>query len=164
MDGSCRSGDAPPERHELQRMTAMWRNYWTVAVRALAKSKTYSIINIAGLAIGMAACIMILLYVRYERSYDSWVPDVKDTYQVQTWTPHPQDGEPTFAQVSAYVAKDRIQKDFPQVLASSFVVYGGPVFYKDGQASPTDDYLYTDNDFLKVVNLPLEAGSTLTAA
>jgi hypothetical protein len=38
----------------------MWRNYWTVAVRALAKSKTYSIINIAGLAIGMAACIMIL--------------------------------------------------------------------------------------------------------
>ena len=32
----------------------MWRNYWTVAVRALAKSKTYSVINIAGLAIGMA--------------------------------------------------------------------------------------------------------------
>jgi putative ABC transport system permease protein len=43
----------------------MWRNYWTVAVRALAKSKTYSIINIAGLAIGMAACVMILLYIRY---------------------------------------------------------------------------------------------------
>ena len=45
----------------------MWRNYWTVAVRALAKSRTYSIINIAGLAIGMAACVLILLYVRYER-------------------------------------------------------------------------------------------------
>ena len=33
----------------------MWRNYWTVAVRALAKSRTYSIINIAGLAIGASA-------------------------------------------------------------------------------------------------------------
>jgi putative ABC transport system permease protein len=142
----------------------MWRNYWTVAVRALAKNRTYSIINIAGLAIGMAACIMILLYVRYEQSYDGWIPNVENTYQVQTWTPHPQDGEPTFAQVTAYVAKDRIQKDFPQVLGSTFVVYGGPVFYKDGQASPTDDYLYTDNDFLKVVNLPLAAGSTLGAA
>jgi putative ABC transport system permease protein len=142
----------------------MWRNYWTVAVRALAKNKTYSIINIAGLAIGMAACIMILLYVRYEQSYDSWVPGAENVYEVQTWTPHPQDGDPTFAQVSAYVAKDLIQKDFPQVLASTFVVHGGPVFYSDGQASPTEDYLYTDNDFLKVVNLPLAAGSTLGAA
>ena len=72
----------------------MWRNYWTVAVRALAKSKTYSVINIAGLAIGMAACIMILLYINYERSYDSWIPDVENTYQLQAWYPHPQDGEP----------------------------------------------------------------------
>ena len=72
----------------------MWRNYWTVAVRALAKSRTYSIINIAGLAIGMAACMMILLYIRYEQSYDSWLPDVENTYQFQAWYPHPQDGEP----------------------------------------------------------------------
>ncbi len=75
----------------------MWRNYWTVAVRALAKNQTYSIINIAGLAIGMAACIMILLYVRYEQSYDNWLPDVENTYQLQAWYPHPQDGEPIFS-------------------------------------------------------------------
>ena len=73
----------------------MWRNYWTVAVRALAKSRTYSIINIAGLAIGMAACIMILLYIHYEQSYDKWLPDVENTYQFQAWYPHPKDGEPT---------------------------------------------------------------------
>jgi len=142
----------------------MWRNYWTVAVRALVKNRTYSFINIVGLAIGMAACIMILLYVRYEQSYDSWVPDAQNTYQVQTWNPHPQDGEPIFLQVSAYVAKDLIQKDFPQVIGATFVVDGRPAFYKDGQASPSGDYLYTDNDFLKVVNLPLVAGSTLNAA
>ena len=75
----------------------MWRNYWTVAVRALAKSKTYSIINIAGLAIGMAACILILLYIQYEQSYDKWLPDVENTYQFQAWYPHPTDGEPTFS-------------------------------------------------------------------
>ena len=93
----------------------MWRNYWTVAVRALAKSKTYSVINIAGLAIGMAACIMILLYIHYEQSYDSWLPDVENTYQLQAWYPHPADGEPHFSQMSAFVTKDRIKKDFPQV-------------------------------------------------
>jgi putative ABC transport system permease protein len=141
----------------------MWRNYWTVAVRALAKSKTYSIINIAGLAIGMAACIMILLYINYERSYDKWLPDVENTYQFQAWYPHPEDGPPGFLQMAAFVTKDRVKKDFPQVERAVYVQGAAPVYIQDGQASPTKDYLYADDDFLKVVNLPLIAGSTLTA-
>ena len=44
----------------------MWRNYFNVGVRALVKNKTYAFINIFGLAIGLAACLMLLLYVRYE--------------------------------------------------------------------------------------------------
>ena len=142
----------------------MWRNYWTVAVRALAKNKTYSIINIAGLAIGMAACIMILLYIRYEQSYDNWLPDVENTYQLQTWYPHPQDGEPIFLQMSAYVTKDRIKKDFPQVESAVYALGSEPVFFKDGQASPTKNYLIADDDFLKVVNLPLLPARRFRAA
>jgi putative ABC transport system permease protein len=142
----------------------MWRNYWTVAVRALAKSKTYSVINIAGLAIGMAACIMILLYINYEQSYDKWLPDVENTYELQTWLPHPQDGEPAFMQMAAYVTKDAIRKDFPQVTGAVYALATNPVFLKDGQASPTKNYLVSDDDFLKVVNLPLLSGTTLAAA
>ena len=78
----------------------MWRNYWTVAVRALAKNRTYSIINIVGLAIGMAACVLILLYIRYEKSYDKWIPDVENTYELQSWYPHPKDQPPGFFQMS----------------------------------------------------------------
>ena len=141
----------------------MWRNYWTVAVRALAKSKTYSIINIAGLAIGMAACIMILLYIRYEQSYDRWIPDSENSYQFQAWYPNPDDGEPGFFQMASYVTKDRIKKDFPQVERAAYFQNTGPVFFKDGQATETEDYFYTDDDFLKVVNLPLVRGTTLTA-
>jgi len=142
----------------------MWQNYWTVAVRALAKSRTYSIINIAGLAIGMAACVMILLYIRYEKSYDSWLPDVDNTYQLQAWYPHPKDNEPIFLQMSAYVSKEAIKKDFPQVTNAVYALSSEPVLYKDGQASPTKNYLISDDDFLKVVNIPLVAGSTLPAA
>jgi len=142
----------------------MWRNYWTVAVRALAKSKTYSVINIAGLAIGMAACIMILLYINYERSYDKWLPDVQNTYQVQTWSPHPSDGEPFFSQMAPFITKDRIKKDFPQVTSAVYALSTAPVFIKDGQASPTKDYVIADDDFLKVVNLPMIAGSGASAA
>ena len=141
----------------------MWRNYWTVAVRALAKSRAYSIINIAGLAIGMAACIMILLYIRYEQSYDKWLPDVANTYQLQSWYPHPKDGEPLFSQMTTYVSKDRMKKDFPQIAAGVYALSSEPVFIKDGQASPTKDYLLVDDDFLKVVNLPLISGTSTTA-
>ena len=142
----------------------MWRNYWTVAVRALAKSRTYSIINIAGLAIGMAACILILLYIRYERSYESWLPDAENTYQFQTFASDPDTGEDFKMQMASFTTRDRIEKDFPQVENAAYLLGSAPVFVKDGQASATEDYKYTDEDFLKVVNLPLVAGTGLNAA
>ena len=141
----------------------MWRNYWTVAVRALAKSKTYSLINIVGLAIGMAACILILLYVRYERSYDRWLPNAENTYQLQAWYPNPKNGIPNFGQMSAYVTKDRIKKDFPQVERAEYLGSSSPVILKDGQASIAQDYGMADGDFLQVVRLPMLSGTTLTA-
>lgn len=50
----------------------MIKNYFKIAWRNLWKNKVYSFINIAGLAIGMAACIIILLFVTYEKSFDSF--------------------------------------------------------------------------------------------
>ena len=141
----------------------MWRNYWTVAVRALAKSKTYSVINIAGLAIGMAACVMILLYIHYEQSYDSWLPDAQNTYQLEAWYPHPHDGDPTFMQMSAYVSKTAAKKDFPQIEHAVYVQDNEPVLVQDGQASATKNWYFADDDFLKVVSLPLIAGTSLVA-
>ena len=141
----------------------MWRNYWTVAVRALAKSKTYSVINIAGLAIGMAACIMILLYIRYEQSYDGWVPDAENTYQFQTYGKNPDDGQEFNFRMASYVTKDRMKKDFPQIVAAAYIQDNEPVVLKDGQASAAEDFMFTDDDFLKVVSLPLVAGTTLTS-
>ncbi|HET9334878.1 MAG TPA: ABC transporter permease, partial [Sphingomicrobium sp.] len=142
----------------------MWRNYWTVAVRALAKSKTYSIINVAGLAIGMAACIMILLYIRYEQSYDEWLPDAENTYQLQAWYPNPSSGIPILSQMSAYVTKDRIKKDFPQVERVGYALGTSPVVLEDGQASMAEDYVIADDDLLKVIKLPMIAGTGLPAA
>ncbi len=48
----------------------MYKNYIKIALRNIQKYKGYSFINILGLAIGMAACVLILLFVRYELSYD----------------------------------------------------------------------------------------------
>lgn len=53
----------------------MYKNYLKIAFRNMLKSKVYSIINIAGLAIGMAATILILLFVQHELSYDKYLKD-----------------------------------------------------------------------------------------
>jgi putative ABC transport system permease protein len=112
----------------------------------------------------MAACVMILLYVRYERSYDAWLPDAENTYQFQSWYPHPDSGDPMFFQMTPYVAMGAIKKDFPQVERIGYALSSSPVILKDGQASTADDYVFTDDDFLKTVRLPLVSGTTLPAA
>ena len=137
----------------------MWRNYMTVGVRALAKSRTYAFINILGLAIGMAACLMILLYVRYEMSYDKWIPDSDRIYQIQSWYKSSETGEEAQLQMTPYASGTAIRKDFPQVERQVYVWNNNPVFTKDGQASSTEDFLFVDNDFLSVVPLPLIRGS-----
>src|SRR5688572_17403657 len=71
----------------------MWRNYMTVGVRALVKNKTYAFINIFGLGVGLAACLMLLIYVRYETSYDEWLPNSANTYQFQSHYQSKQTGE-----------------------------------------------------------------------
>ena len=48
----------------------MLKNYLKIALRNILKYKGYSLINILGLAIGMACCMVILLYVRHELSFD----------------------------------------------------------------------------------------------
>jgi putative ABC transport system permease protein len=137
----------------------MWKNYFTVGIRALAKNRTYAFINVFGLAIGMAACLMILLFVRYEMSYDKWIPGAKDTYQFQSWYKSSETGQEAQLQMTPYRAGEALKKDFPQVERAVYAWDNGPVFFKDGQASKTEHYLYATDNFLDVVDLPLAAGS-----
>ena len=53
----------------------MLRNYLTIAIRNMLRHKLYSFINIGGLTIGLAACLLIYLFVQNELSYDKWIPD-----------------------------------------------------------------------------------------
>ena len=137
----------------------MWRNYLAVGLRAMAKNKAYAFINIFGLAVGMAACLTLLLYVRYEMSYDKWLPDADRTYQVQTWFPNPDNGQPGFLQMTNYIAGPAMAKDFPQIERQVYVLPSVPVFVKDGQPSPTEDYWYVGDNILDVLRFPMIAGT-----
>ena len=59
----------------------MWNNFFTVAFRSLHKSKTYSAINILGLAAGLACAILLFSYISYLKSFDSQHPDAHLIYK-----------------------------------------------------------------------------------
>ena len=61
----------------------MFRNYLVTALRNIARHKLYSFINIAGLAVGLACVIFVILFIRDELSYDKWIPDTQNLYRVE---------------------------------------------------------------------------------
>jgi putative ABC transport system permease protein len=137
----------------------MLRNYFTVGLRSLFKNRVYALVNILGLAIGMAACLMILLFVRYELSFDRWIPGAEHSYQFQAWYNGKDTGQPNYLQMTAYVAGKAFKKDFPEVEKEVFALGSSPAIVKDGQASSTDDYLVADGNLLDVIDLPVARGS-----
>ena len=60
----------------------MFRNYFKTTLRNLWKNKTYSFLNIFGLAVGTLCCVYILLYISDQYSYDKHHKDVQDIYRV----------------------------------------------------------------------------------
>ena len=141
----------------------MWRNYFTVGVRALVKNKTYAFINIAGLAIGLAACLLLLVYVRYETSYDAWLPGAENAYQLQILGSDPETGEDRSLQQTQFVAGAALAKDFPQVAAKVYVAPSRVVALKAGEPIALEDGLAADGPFFDVLPLPLLRGDPRTA-
>jgi len=62
----------------------MFKNYLHIALRNIKKHKGYSLINILGLAIGMACCILIFSYVLYELSYDKYHENASRIYRLKS--------------------------------------------------------------------------------
>src|SRR3546814_21117818 len=87
----------------------------------------------------------ILLYVRYERSYDTWSPDADRVYQIQSWYKSSETGEEAQLQMTPYAAGAAIKKDFPQVESQVYLLNNNPVFLKDGEATSSEDFLFTED-------------------
>jgi putative ABC transport system permease protein len=62
----------------------MFKNYLVIAFRNIVRHKLYSFINIAGLAIGLACAILIVLFIRDQTSYDRWLPGTENLYRLES--------------------------------------------------------------------------------
>ena len=143
----------------------MWRNYLTVAIRALIKNRTYAFINIFGLTIGLAACLAVLLYIRYELSYDSWLADADRTFQLQQWvvsTDDPALEVPFGTQMTSYVSGQRLRQ-FPQVEKAVYVGRQQPVILQDGRGTLSEDFVFVDGPLFDVLGVPFVRGDRRTA-
>jgi putative ABC transport system permease protein len=139
----------------------MWRNYLMVGLRSLTKNKAYAVINLFGLALGLAACLLILLYVRYETSYDTWLPDSDRIYQVQaTWHEPGQPVSPS--QSSPFPVRETIGSGFPQIEAVTVALPGRLQIIRDGQPLYVDE-LYVDPAFFDIFQLEFVRGSAKSA-
>jgi putative ABC transport system permease protein len=71
-------------RFALSKETTMFKNYLKIAIRSLLRHKAYSLINIAGLAVGMACCMVLLLFIQHEFSYDRHHRHAQQIYRMHT--------------------------------------------------------------------------------
>jgi len=142
----------------------MFRNYLKIAIRSLFKYKVYSLINVLGLAVGIAASVLIFLYVRDETSYDRFHANADRIYRITAdWS---NKGDSKIHQLGTPSVLARTIRDkYPQ--AESVAQLCGPlgdVFlrYKDIGFKETDVY-GAEPDFFDVFTFPLQKGDTATA-
>ena len=135
----------------------MITNYLKTAVRNLFKHKGYTLINILGLAIGMAACLLILLYIRHELSYDGYHQNSDLMYRISMaarWGGRDFD----VAVVPAVTAKTMVS-DFPEVEdAVRFRQRGDYIVQYKDQSFREDKIVFTDTTFFRLFSIPLLQG------
>jgi len=136
----------------------MFKNYLKIAIRSILRHKAYSIINISGLAIGMASSILILLWVQNELSYDRWHKHSKQIYRITSAA------EGFKTAVSCSGMPRAFQAAMPQIkntvrmssLHSALITIGDKKF-NEGRV------FYVDSTFLDIFSFPLVKGDVKTA-
>ena len=121
-------------------------NYLKVAFRNLLRQKVYSVINILGLAIGLAVCLLILLFVKDELSFDKYHANADRTYRVITeWD---QGTAKMQTPVNAYRLGPALETDFPEFeQVVRFSPSGGIVQYEDKEFQEEQFFFVDDNVF-----------------
>lgn len=137
----------------------MFKNYFKIAFRNIKRNKIYSFINIAGLSLGLAAAMLIILYVKDEVSYDRFQKNVNSIYRIAVKTNF--DGKEREDGNTGFLQGPRFTQNVPGI--KSFVrVQSGSEDLKKGTDIQSQDLLYVDSSFFSVFTFPLLSGNPKT--
>jgi len=140
----------------------MLTNYLKIAWRNLSRQKGFSFINISGLSIGVATCLIIMLYVYHELSYDRYNEKANRIVRV-VFRGFIGGGEMKEANVMPPVAKT-LKNDFPEVLDATRLQRGGsPLISYGNKTFKENEIGFADSNFFRVFTVPLLKGDPKTA-
>src|SRR5687767_13621285 len=143
----------------------MIRNYFKVAFRNLLKRKGFSLINILGLATGMAVCLLIILFIQSELSFDKHNEKADNIYRVVLDRSYP--GRSTSYSIIPQSIGGAIKTEYPEVLESTrlFNLGGnGSFFLRIGEKTFEEKrVLAADSNFFRVFTSKMLHGDATTA-
>ena len=143
----------------------MFGNYFKIAFRNLTKYRFYSFINITGLAIGMAACLLILLYVQHELNYDRFHSKAKHIYRLNE---HLVMGSAVSRTASVPLpTKNQVLADFPEITTAAYMFrpssWGNPTLIRVEDSEYTEEsFLFTDPELFEIFDFPIIIGDRET--
>ncbi|MBL7848697.1 MAG: ABC transporter permease [Cyclobacteriaceae bacterium] len=146
----------------------MFSNFLRVAIRNLVKQRIYTAINVTGLAVSITACLLIVLYVRYETSYDTFVADGDRIFKVGLERKYP--NHSTFYGVIPHSYAQVMERDYPEVESSlhllgpnNEVPFNYKVSENEVRTFEQDNVYLTDSAFLKFFPVNMLKGDAKTA-
>ncbi|MBX7535385.1 ABC transporter permease [Qipengyuania sp. GH1] len=124
--------------------------------RSLTRHKLYAALNIGGLAVGIAVFLVLGLYVRFETSYETWLPHYDEVYLVQTDSRVPDQPFSGRHHWTMGGLLEQLREDFPGIVGTRIEPMGASII-QDGVAV-NEDLKRADDTFFDVFDLPMAAG------
>ncbi len=150
---------------ELGVMFSMWKNYLKIAWRNALREKGYAAINIFGLAVGLAFCTLIFLYVRDERTYDRFHTKADRIYRIQEATINSDGSISSGSHTLQIPLGPALKADIPEIV--QYVRFVPERHYVRAAGASADaieeDVLFADPSVLQVFTFPLRHGNPATA-
>ncbi|MET3874980.1 ABC transporter permease [Chitinophaga sp. OAE865] len=140
----------------------MFRNYFKIAVRHLQRHKLITVINISGLAVGMACCILIALYVRDELSFDRFHHNADNIYRVTTQSIR-QAGTAEYGAATQFPIGPNLKKEISSIKEAVRIFAPGNTLYTVGDKKIWEENSgFVDEAFFRMFNYPLLEGNSAT--
>jgi len=140
----------------------MFKNYFKTAFRNFKRNKSYAIINVLGLAIGIAACLLIFLVIQFETSFDNFHKKKDSIYRVGSEF-HSQDGV-SYSDGVALPVGPQLRIDFPQIKeVASIFRNGGQITIDNGNGQQKklveENFYYAEPEFFKMFDFGWISGN-----
>jgi len=145
----------------------MFKNYFKIARRNLARNKSYTAINVTGLAVGIAVCMVIFIIIQFQTSFDNFHSKKDRTYRVLTEFRYAESGNISYKTSIPFPMPVGLKTTFPQIeqVAPIFASHDDQLLILDNNGNTEKDFkeqqslFYTAPSFFKIFDFPLLTGS-----